>query len=162
VSVPVRRLSMLLVIVVTAAGATARAAGTDRDAQREALAENRSLWTSQHLRDYRFRLRVTCFCTSRGHAVVISVRNGRPHAAAGGRRRLDTIPELFAAIRRALDDPDSGDVTVSYDHRRGFPRRASIDPIKNAADDEISWTVDRFQALVRSPASRVRSARRPT
>ena len=95
------------------------------------------------LRDYRFRLRVYCF----GRAVTITVRNGRPHGATGFQKQFDTVPELFGQIRRALDDPKAGHVDVRYDARRGFPRHASIDRIKNAIDDEISWTVDRFRVL---------------
>jgi hypothetical protein len=53
----------------------------------------------------------------------------------------------FAQIREALDDPKAGKVAVRYDAHRGFPRRASIDRIKNAIDDEIAWTVDRFRPL---------------
>jgi hypothetical protein len=38
-------------------------------------------------------------------------------------------------------------LSVRFDARRGFPRSASIDSIKNAVDDEIGWTVDRFRVL---------------
>jgi hypothetical protein len=78
---------------------------------------------------------------------VITVRNGHPHGAAGALRELDTVPEMFAAIRGALHDPSAGDVTVSYDRHLGFPRSASIDRIKNAVDDEIGWTANHFRRL---------------
>jgi hypothetical protein len=54
---------------------------------------------------------------------------------------------MFAAIGRALDDPKAGTVTVRYNARRGFPAHASIDRIKNAIDDEIGWTADRFSRI---------------
>jgi hypothetical protein len=106
-------------------------------------------WGRQHLRDYRFRMRVRCFCPSAGHAVLVTVRDGRPHGVTGFPKRLDTIPEMFRAIRGALDDSRADDVTVRYDVRRGFPRSASIDRIKNAIDDEVGWTADRFRPLKR-------------
>jgi hypothetical protein len=64
-----------------------------------------------------------------------------------GEVQFDTVPEMFAAIKRALDDPKAGAVKVRYDSRRGFPDTASIDQIKNAIDDEIGWTADRFRRL---------------
>jgi hypothetical protein len=79
----------------------------------------------------------------------VIVRDGRPLGATDFQRRLDTVPEMFAEIRRALNDPKAGDVTVRYDARRGFPRTASIDRIRSAIDDEIEWTVDRFKPLPR-------------
>jgi hypothetical protein len=90
---------------------------------------------------------VRCFCPSAGHAVTVTVRDGRPHGATGYAKQLDTVPEMFRAIRTALDDPHAGDVSARYDSKRGFPRRASIDRIKNAIDDEIGWTADRFHTL---------------
>jgi hypothetical protein len=60
---------------------------------------------------------------------------------------VGTIPETFAAIRHVLLDPQAGAVSVRYDAHRGFPRTVSLDPIKHAVDDEIGWTVDRFQPL---------------
>jgi len=36
---------------------------------------------------------------------------------------------------------------TGYDTRRGYPTVVSIDRIKNAIDDELSWTLDRFCVL---------------
>ena len=142
--------TICLVLGTTAAVAPALAADADRVAQRRELERNRARWARQHLRDYRFRLRVTCFCPFRGRAVTVVVRHGRPHGAGDSQKQLDTVPEMFAQIRRALDDPKAGEVAVRYDRHRGFPRNVSIDRIKNAIDDEIAWTVDHFTALRRS------------
>jgi hypothetical protein len=79
--------------------------------------------------------------------VTVTVRKGRPHGATGFQKQLDTVPKMFGHIERALGDPKAGDVSIRYDARRGFPRSASIDAIKNAVDDEIGWTVDRFRVL---------------
>ena len=140
---------LLALLVVAFSSASALAADGDRGEQRRELERNRTLWSDQHLRDYRFRLRVRCFCPSGNHAVTVTVRDGRPTGASGFQRRLDTVPEMFAAIRRALDNSNAGAVTVRYDRRRGFPRSASIDRIENAIDDEYGWTADRFRRLPR-------------
>ncbi len=150
------RLLVIVVLVASSAAAVApaMAAAPDRDAQRSALDRNSALWGRQHLRDYRFRLVVQCFCPGARRAETVTVRNGRPSGSSPIQKRLDTFGEQFAAIGRVLGDPGAGDVSVVYDRRRGFPRRASLDPIKAAIDDEQSWTVDRFTPLrpqARSP-----------
>jgi len=138
---------ILLALAVVAASLPALALASDRSSERRHLTDNRALWARQHLSDYRFRLRVDCFCPSRGHAVTVTVRDGRPHGAADFQKRFDTVPEMFTRLRHALYDPKAGKVAARYDARRGFPRTASIDQIKNAIDDEIGWTVDRFKVL---------------
>ena len=141
------RVSFLGILSLAAFAASPPAYGNDGAAQRRALDRHRAMWTAQHLRNYRFRLRFRCFCPSSGRATIITVRQGRPRGATGFQTRFDTIPELFGQLRRALDDPQAGEVKVRYDAGRGFPRTASIDRIKNAIDDEIGWTVDRFRPL---------------
>jgi uncharacterized protein DUF6174 len=147
VSLAVKRLPIVLFLVAPLAVAPAVGAADDRASQRRALNKNRTLWAQQHVRDYRFRLRVRCFCPEARRAVIVTVRDGRPRGAGGFQKRLDTVPELFSAIRRALDDSRAGEVAVRYDRRRGFPRTASIDRIRNAIDDEIGWTADHFRVL---------------
>lgn len=135
----------LFVAAALAAGTLTPRAGA-ASADRAALQRERALWNALNLRDYRFRLRVVCFCPDRGKAAVVTVRGGRPHGARGFQKRFDTVPELFTRIKRALDSSRSGDVVVRYDSRRGFPSSASIDSIKLAIDDETGWEVDRFRA----------------
>lgn len=122
-------------------------AGAGRAAKLAELERNEALWSKRRPPSYRFRLRVVCFCPSRGRPLTITVRNGRATGAHGFERRMDTVPEMFARIRSALKDRSAGKVTVAYDRRRGFPRRAAIDPVRTAIDDEYGWTADRFRAL---------------
>jgi hypothetical protein len=117
------------------------------DPDHAALAAARAKWRKHGLRSYRFRLRVVCFCPGRGEAHTIRVRNGRPEGAAGAEKLVDTVPEMFHQIARALGDPKAGDVTARYDPVLGYPREASIDSIKNAVDDEISWSANRLKPL---------------
>jgi len=151
------RLLVIVVLAMSAAAAIAPAiaAAPGKAVQRRELARNSALWTRQHLRDYRFRLSVQCFCPGARRAVIVTVRNGRPRGSSPIQKRYDTFGEQFSAIGRVLDDPGAGKVSVVYDARRGFPRRAALDPIKAAIDDEQSWTVDQFRPL----RTRARSTR---
>ena len=117
------------------------------DTQHAALAQARARWRSHRLRSYRFRLRVSCFCPNAGDPHVIRVRNGRPHGANATERLVDTVPEMFRRIAGALDDPKAGNVSVTYDPVLGYPRSASVDQIKAAADDELSWSADHLKPL---------------
>lgn len=117
------------------------------DPRRAALDAAYAKWKRQKLRNYRYRLRITCFCPDARRAINVIVRNGKPRRLTGYARQLSTVPRLFARIREALRDPKAGEVTARYDRTRGFPRVAAIDRIRLAIDDEIGWTVDRFRPL---------------
>ncbi|MGI8801419.1 MAG: DUF6174 domain-containing protein [Solirubrobacteraceae bacterium] len=135
------------VLVLALLAASAVAAPMTAAGQRTELAHSQAVWAAQHVASYTFRLRVFCFCPDRGRPATITVRHGWPRGGRGFQTRLDTIPKLFAEIHRALATGSAGPTTVRYDGRRGFPRTASIDPIKNAIDDEFGWIVDRFRPL---------------
>jgi hypothetical protein len=141
------RISLLGLVMAAWAAAPALARPLEAGTQRAELERNRSLWTSQHLRDYRFRLRVQCFCPDAATAVTVIVRDGRPRGATGFRKRFDTMPELFAALDRSIGDPRAGDVSVRYSARRGFPRSAFVDAVAQTADEEFGWSIDRFRPL---------------
>lgn len=53
-----------------------------------------------------------------------------------------TVDSLFYTIRDGLDR--AGSIDVTYDAARGFPTRIAIDWVKNAIDDEITYTVTEF------------------
>lgn len=130
--------------------------------QRKQLARSLALWNAQHLQSYTFRIRTGGFPVPGSDGrLTINVVKRRPSDSKSVQllrgylgTPLNTVPNLFRTIRRALEDPLAGGVDVRYDSRRGFPTSASIDPIRLAVDDEFGWTVDRF----RSP--RVRAAHR--
>ena len=153
---PVARSVHVMFLIVVLAGAAMfggwgppSVARTDRASQTAELDAARARWAAQHIRDYRFRLRVDCFCPYSSRPYTITVRRGHPHGSVGFLKLFDTVPEMFKEIRDALNDPNAGDVVVRYDGRRGFPRSAHIDPIKTAIDDEHGWTADRFRVLRR-------------
>jgi Family of unknown function (DUF6174) len=142
------RLALLaMILVATVAGGTASAPAAD-NSDLAKLERARTLWNKQHVRDYSFRVTLSCFCPADVRKpVIVTVRKGRPHGAPASHREIDTFPEMFARIATTLTNPNSGGARVRYDAHRGFPRSASLDPIKGAVDDELSWTVDRFRVL---------------
>jgi hypothetical protein len=141
-------LAALLLAACLAAPASASASASGAASDSAKLRQARALWAKQHVRDYSFRLKLSCFCPPDvRRSVIVTVHNARPHGAPASSRHIDTFPEMFARIRETLTKPDSGGATVRYDTRRGFPRSASLDPIKLAVDDEYRWTADRFRVL---------------
>lgn len=142
-------LPIAVVALLFAAPLPARAA-VDVPAAQARLAAARALWNGQHVRDYSFRLTLSCMCVGRGRPVTQTVRAGRnvrPKLAPPGFR---TFPSLFAMLDRHLSSPSGiAALHVVYDPRRGFPRRATLDLNADAVDDELSWTIDRFCVLRR-------------
>jgi hypothetical protein len=151
-----RRVALTAVLVLACSGALATVAAGQLVDDHARLQAAQAKWKAQHLRSYRFRLRVQCFCPDVARPMTIVVRGGRSTGARGSWRFLATVPRLFAQIRQALDDPEAGAVVAHYDARRGFPRSVSIDRIRSAIDDEISWTADRFAPLPRRHRSHTR------
>ncbi len=138
-----RKLIPTIAVLMLVLPAGAIAAGT-QDLQ---LQRASALWSSQHLRSYSYRITVGCFCAPPyRRPTAVTVRGGKPHVSKYVIKQLRTIPDMFRLIRKTLADPNAGAVTVTYDKRRGFPRSVRLDPIKNAVDDEVSWTIDRFHA----------------
>jgi len=124
--------------------------------QRRQLARSLALWNAQRLQNYAFRIRTGGFPVPGSEGpVTVNVVKRRPSDSKSVQllrgylgTPLNTVPNLFRTIRRALEDPLAGGVVeVRYDSRRGFPASAFIDPIKLAVDDEFSWTVDRFRSV---------------
>jgi hypothetical protein len=111
-------------------------------------------WRSQAVDDYRFTLDVGCFCpTVQGS--VVEVRNGevvridgKPYdhqQVTGFGESAPTIPGLFTELGDALAHAD--EVQVDYDPSTGVPETISVDWMKQAVDDEISYRVSGFAPL---------------
>jgi hypothetical protein len=126
------------------AAGPAAAAGPSEEAAK--LAKARERWAAQHALDYRYRLRVACFCPPRG-PVTIRVRGGRPRGTPDSLRRFDTVEKLFGRIREELDRGGKG-LHVRYGIR-GIPKDFSADPFPDAVDDEYTVIV-RWLRITRS------------
>jgi len=129
---------------------------TARGARKE-LDQGREQWESQGLDDYRYTLRVGCFCPPEvTDAIVVEVRGGEVVSleyAAGGpvghpeyHARHDTVPELFQLIEMAIQS-GADEIRVSYSPAYGFPERTRLDSSTAIADDELSLMISDFQVL---------------
>ncbi|MCX8103912.1 MAG: DUF6174 domain-containing protein [Candidatus Bipolaricaulota bacterium] len=121
------------------------------------LAQHQKRWEARHITHYRYTLQILCFCVPEiRQPVVIEVRNGLTvsiTAVESGAavdlehfKRLDTIEELFELIEAAIIGK-AAQVDVTYDPTFGYPRRISIDHLKDAIDDEVEYRVTDFTVL---------------
>jgi Family of unknown function (DUF6174) len=151
------RMTRIVLIAATIAVLGAQpAAGSDRtgDAvdpqildgtEQRRLDAARDRWRAGGVRNYRFQVRLTCFCLPKvREPAVIVVRRGRPRQAPARLRRVATVPRLLRVVQRAVDDRVDG-LSVRYG-RHGVPRSISIDPSRGVADEETAYTVDFFRA----------------
>ena len=100
---------------------------------------------------YRFDYRPGCFCPSL--PTRVEVRDGKVVKATlieevsgvPGQTDAPTIDKLLADVKRAEKEA-TGEVKVDYD-KNGVPIEASIDWIKNAIDDEMTWRIENFKIL---------------
>ena len=123
-----------------------------------ALNQNRDKWTAQGISHYRFNLTVSCFCPFfEVNPVTVEVLDGKIVSMTGADgqplpdnfrsefERAGTVEQLFAIVEYSLANADQ--VEVTYDAGYGFPSSISVDQIKMAMDDEISYYVENFEVL---------------
>ena len=120
-----------------------------------------ALWNALEIKNYDFVYQVACFCGFTGpNPVKLSVRGGIVVKALPGDSAafLGTIPpastyptidSLFVILENAQKNTPNG-VTVQFDPTYHYPIRISIDPIKNAVDDEITYTIKSFTPVLGS------------
>jgi len=60
--------------------------------------------------------------------------------------RFDTADKLFEVIRDAYDRK-ADTISVAYDASSGIPISVTIDYLKNAVDEELAFTVGKFELL---------------
>jgi hypothetical protein len=117
--------------------------------------QQKAKWEAQNILDYRFTLKVACFCPlPAGQALRIEVKNGVVASVKDAQtgqavdpkflERYTTIAKLFEIIRDA-EARKADRLEVQYDPQFGFPTRAVIDYITNAADDELAFEVEGFE-----------------
>ncbi|NND70241.1 MAG: hypothetical protein HKN43_01550 [Rhodothermales bacterium] len=118
---------------------------------------SRELWLSQGLDHYRYEITIGCFCTIAGDTPArVTVLDDSVSAAIRLRDNVDissqqlafipSIEKLFDIIREATGG-EADEIEVTYDRQRGFPTSVSIDYIKDAVDDEISYSISAVQAI---------------
>jgi hypothetical protein len=131
-------------------------AGPYGEAQGE-LSQNEQKWAAQNIDDYRYTLRILCFCPEDiRDPVVVEVRDGATQSvtyAADGRpatnnlfESANTVDELFDIIRGSIARKVDK-ITVEYDPALGYPKQISIDPNENMVDEETAYTVSELTPL---------------
>jgi hypothetical protein len=108
------------------------------------LDRNVARWVDAGISRYAFVYRPSCFCDTTPHLVIVDgaiVRiDGEDVDARQALRDWIPVgvPGLFQIVRTAID----GDhVTTTYDPVTGVPVSMDSDPMENAIDDELSFTV---------------------
>jgi periplasmic copper chaperone A len=123
------------------------------------IEQNKHKWQDQGISHYRFHLTVGCFCAfSQDMPLIIEVQDGKVVSMEyqsgkdidPGHRELfkkyETIDRIFDELEAGLNGA-ADQVTVKYDPTYGFPAEATIDVVKEAADDELYLTISDFEAL---------------
>ncbi len=110
------------------------------------LKEARAKWLDASVRSYSFTSHRGCFCAAPFKS-RITVRNGKVIKVSkrpwyGAR----TVPAMFRIVGQAIKR-EVAVLDVRYDPQLGFPKRASIDYIAMAADDEMYYRITKFKRL---------------
>jgi len=130
-------------------------AGIEAGAEVPALAAAAARWEATAPASYRFTLERSCYCLY-ATPLRVTVLNGvvlRAQVIAttdflvgADLAAVQTIPQVFAALARALDLP-AARFSARYDPTWGFPTEASIDHSLQIADDEVTYRLSDFAAF---------------
>jgi hypothetical protein len=107
-------------------------------------------WPAYPVDDYRYELRVVCFCEVRGIPVTITVQDGKVtdavHATPGpGHSAGEQVSQRWLRITindiiNDANDPASAQVTVSWPLGQRHPTKVWIDRTTGGSDDEVGST----------------------
>ncbi len=126
--------------------------------QEAALSTAEARWRAGKVStSYRMQQRVACFCIWGNISYDVIVTNGVITSAlsvdAGVPAlpsllaQMRTVEQLFAEVRQATDLPGVL-MNVTYDATLGFPTVVSLDPIKQAVDDEVTYFTQRVVMIL--------------
>ena len=101
----------------------------------------RRRWHRAGIHNYRFSVRILCFCPQRA-PYVLFVRNDRAVKPPRDLRDRATVRRLHRIVQDAIDRGVAG-LSVRYGSR-GVPRSIGIDGLRAVADDEVTYRVPRF------------------
>jgi hypothetical protein len=74
----------------------------------------------------------------------VKVRGGKPSGTPKGYADVDTVPELFAYVQKAIRSHPYK-LTVTFDARTGVPRTLVADEKKDLVDDVTGLAVTGFR-----------------
>lgn len=138
------------VVGVTPAGAQTfnlQTAG-QRDAFLAVLHKERQLWRARHPRDYRFLLRVGCFCPGTRGWLVMEVRGRELLALDQAGKRVSLTDWNTFSIDGLFDMPErsvnrDAVVTIGFDPRLHFPKYVST--VTRPGPD--TWSITEVRGL---------------
>jgi hypothetical protein len=121
----------------------------DRESLRTTMKKERELWRSTKPRDYRFLLRVGCFCPGTRGWLLMEVRSGQPLRAWDRTGRSVALTDwntlsvdgLYDYLERRIDG--GGTVQIDFDPVWHFPRFIST----NAVRGPDAWSVTEALSL---------------
>lgn len=120
------------------------------------LNANRQKWAANGYANYAFTLRMDCFCAVNGPVVVLVVGDSARQVTLQSTGEvinapwIATVKKLFDYIEQEINRP-AAVLQVTYDPALGYPTRIVSDPIANAVDDEITYTVTNVNRLIVDP-----------
>jgi hypothetical protein len=138
----------MAVLMLATAAAFAACSDDPIRPQVRALDQAEARWSTSGVRDaYIIAQARECFCTTQGSYAVTVIRDTITNVRSlltgdnvppNQWTLFRTVNQLFGEVRRAL--PTAGVLRqVEYDLGRGIPTTVSLDPIRNAVDDEIVY-----------------------
>lgn len=140
---PRRLLPGALVGLVTFA-----ACGDTTAPQLRELEHAERLWSTHGSGPYTMQQQRLCFCPNTDTyqltvvnehvTAAVNLTTGLP-ATTAELASFKSVSELFALIRATLRDDRAGRSTIAYDAGAGYPAEVSLDPIRDAVDDEITY-----------------------
>jgi hypothetical protein len=151
----IKKISLCLMLTAAVPVAYGFSATQD-NVQDSQLEENRAKWQQAGIKDYRYTFQIGCFCTP--ETVVprsIEVRGGKVKSATRADGKTDgedmkriygDMDYVFGLIERA-EGAKSEKVAVNYDPQLGYPTRISIDYRATMQDDEVNYTISKFEEL---------------
>lgn len=121
------------------------------------LAVARSRWLASGPPSYVFDLQLSCFCPQQTIGTVsITVVDGRfvDARASDGSSADSLLFEGYLTVDRALEttrrllEAKPASFAASYDPSLGYPILVSVDPIALAVDDELTFRILAFHAIL--------------
>jgi uncharacterized protein DUF6174 len=136
---------VLLALVASAGGQSVDPSIADGSAQR-ALDAARREWHRHGPHSYSYRLRLSCYCTAESvEPRTYVVRKRRPVHPPKGFKNVATMWRALGLVQKAIDDRVDA-LDVEY-YPSGALESLQVDRIRQAIDDEYSWSLDKLRRL---------------
>jgi hypothetical protein len=114
---------------------------------------HRAAWNAAGLTNYSWKVNLQCFCPKIRYTVTVVdgkptdvILDGEPTDI--GSKRLEGLPLTVNDLFERIDEAhakDAVEVDVTYDPDLGYPAHLYVDISRNAADEEIDYTVTSFE-----------------